>query len=241
MSFPVLFPGVVKVSTLRSSLLADPALRLHESRRSILAMISKRLFDKIVVVDGSGVYLFSDDEIRLFADQGICVEQLVFVQDSMLVGVYGKSYGECTLIEYAIAKSKLIRSSGGFFKLTPRYFFENIDCIFSRVTCDNLFFGYNPWPINYLSPFICTIFYKVTLDFYSSCLAGSISECSHDRDGYLESVFFRRLATRSKEKEFLPFPRFSGIAGTTAAPIKNRYHKLRDIASRAGFLAYSYR
>jgi hypothetical protein len=204
-------------------------------------MMKKNLFTDYVVVDGSGYDIFSTAEIKNFRDSGLNFEQLSFVQNGEDIETFGKSYGECTLIDYAISNSDLINRSGGFYKLSPRYMFNNAHEVISKITEQNFFFNYNIWPLSIKSPFTCTIFYKTSLDFYKSYLLDSISECSHDEYGFLESVFYRRLAKiREKKRVKIPFPFFSGIAGTTGAPIDNRHYYLRNCISSIGLLAFEY-
>ncbi len=239
-NYPIVFPGVIKATNVVGNKLNDEGLRYRESRSSILHVIKQKIFNKIVIIDGSDIELFTTEELFDIRKSGILIEQFRFNQDFNQVRKYGKSNGECQLIEYAVMNSELINSSGGFYKLTPRYHFKNIDEIIKLLKQENIFYSYNFWPITIKSPFVMTIFYKTSLKFYQEVLKDAIKYCSIERSGYLEAVFYKLLESRIKIPMSSPFPYFNGIAGTTAAAIHNDKYSLRNLASNYKLLAASY-
>lgn len=238
--YPILFPGTVNIYTRASIKLVDPAIRLHETKKSIMNLVDKKIFKSIVICDGSNTSIFTESELNDLAESGVNIEQIKFQQNIVEVERFGKSNGECQTVDYAVHNSKIINQAGGFYKLTPRYHFENIENIIVNFKQKNIFYHYNTWPINIRSPFVMTIFYKCSLDFYREIMSGAIDDCSNDVRGYIESVYYRLLKKEKSERIYIEYPFFTGIAGTTGGQISNDYYLLRNYASKFGFLARSY-
>jgi hypothetical protein len=102
----------------------------------------------------------------------------------------------------------------------------------------NVFYYYHPLFIRNIKTFVCTIFYKTSIDFYRNNLENGIYDCNLEKSGYLESVFCKKLAGLNKTSISVDFPHFSGIAGTTGKGIANRFFKMRTMFSRCRLLCY---
>ena len=204
-------------------------------------IVKKQLFSEIVIVDGSNTKIFNDDEIKKFILNGVNVEQIWFQQIAEEVRAGGKSQGELQIIYYAIENSNLINLSGGFFKISGRYSIKNISSILRSIGAhDNVFYYDNPPSINLGGRFVSTIFYKTQNDFFLKHFGDASAECGYHKDGLLEAIFYRRLVNLKKNRCFVPFPCYEGVAGTTGKALVNRYYLARNLISRIGGLCYAY-
>lgn len=241
-NYPLFLPSVTKTFANFESALTDSNIRLKETREALFAIIKKKYFKEIVIVDGSNNPILSEKEIHDFLLQGIKIEQLTFQQNRELVEEFGKGHGEMQITNYMVAHSKLVNNAGGFVKLTPRYFFDNIDSIFPVINrYDNVFFFYYPEPVRKIKTFIMSIFYKTSLEFYKKNIENSINFHSKDISGYMESVLYKQLVNTNKKGIKVSYPYFSGTSGTTGKGIRNQYVILRNVCSRLGMMAYSFK
>ncbi len=241
-NYPLFLPNVTKTFANFESKLIDSEVRLHESRQALFSIIKKNYFKEIVLVDGSNTPILSVDEILDFMSKGIRIEQLVFQQDITLVENYGKGNGEMQITNFMTKHSELVKRAGGFVKLTPRYYFDNIDEVFPIVNeYDNVFFFYYPEPVRNIKKFVMSIFYKTSLDFYNRNLKDSIVYHNKEVSGYMESVLYRQLRYLPKKSIYVSYPHFSGTSGTTGKSIQNQYVIFRNICSKIGTMAYSFK
>ncbi|MDV3752651.1 hypothetical protein [Elizabethkingia anophelis] len=240
--YPLFLPSVTRSFTDFESALTDSNIRLKESREALYAIINKNIFKEIVIVDGSNNPILSDNEIESFRSKGVIIEQILFQQDKGLVSEFGKGHGEMQITNYMVEYSELVKKAGGFVKLTPRYFFDNLENIFHIIDQHpNIFFFYYPSPIRNIKPFVMSIFYKVSLDFYKENIEKSIQFHNKKTSGYMESVLYRQLIKKTKKGIRVAYPHFSGTSGTTGKSIRNQYVFLRNICSKLGFMAYSFK
>lgn len=241
-NFPLFLPSVNKTYTDFANVLTNENVRLQETRKALFYTIEKGYFSKIIIVDGSNQKVLSNHEIIQLATKGIEVEQLLFQQDTKLVKQFGKGNGEMQITNYMVKNSKLANAAGGFVKLTPRYYFDNIDLIMPQINNkSNIFFFYYPYIVKSIKPFVCTIFYKTTIEFYKTHFENSICEHSTEIKGYAESVFYRNIVNLDKSSVYVEFPHFSGLAGTTGKQILNQYFQFRNICSKLGLMCYDFK
>jgi len=241
-NFPLFLPNVTKTYTNFANVLTDENKRLKETRKALFYTIDKGYFDKIIIVDGSNQEVLSENEIVQLSKSGITVEQILFQEDFELVKRFGKGHGEMQITNYMVRNSALAKEAGGFIKITPRYFLDNIDIIMPIIDDkSNVFYFFHPPLIRRFKSFANTIFYKTSIDFYNAFLADSIHENTTNLSGYTESVFYNRLINLEKSRVHIEFPHFSGIAGTTGKSINNQYYKLRNILAKAGYMCYSFK
>lgn len=239
--YPLFLPNVIATSTSSNNRLTNEEIRLSETRKALFSLLEKGHFKKIVIVDGSNHEILTKAEINKYSELGFNIEQLQFQQDVEQVRLFGKSNGEVQITNYMLENSQLVSESGGFYKLSPRWFLDNVDSIFPEIrNLDNVFYYFHPPVIRNFHSFVCTSFYKTSVEFYKKHFADCISECGLDVDGYLETVFFRRLSKLNKTRINVEFPFFSGIGGSLGIPIKNRFYYMRNQMSKAGLLAYSF-
>ena len=240
-NYPLFLPNVTKTYTNSSNSLVDVDIRLQEARKALFYIIKKKYFNKIVLVDGSNTKILSEKEISFYGKNGIIIEQLLFQQKTSDVLKYGKSQGEMQITNFMISNSLLVKNAGGFTKISPRYFFDNIDEVMSKIyNKKNIFYYYHPPFVREIFSFVSTIFYKTSIEFYKEHLENSIEECNNDVSGFLESVFFRKLRNIDKAAICSEFPHWSGIAGTSGKSLYNNHFKIRNTLSQLGFLAYEF-
>lgn len=239
--YPLFLPNMTRTVATFHNNHNNENVRLKESREALFEIIKKGFFRKIIIVDGSNNPILSREEISYYLEREIEIEQLLFEQDSDLVEQFGKGHGEMQITNYMVENSKLVNEYGGFVKLTPRYYFDNMKDVFPKINdFQNVFFYYYPEPVRKIKPFLVSIFYKTSLEFYNNHLKNSLEEHSKEIDGYMESVMYKRVNQLNKRKINSPFPHFSGTQGTTGKPIKNQYFFLRNICSKLGLMAYNF-
>lgn len=241
-NYPLFLPNVTKTSANFENVLTDSNIRLMESREALFAVIEKNYFKEIVVVDGSDNQVLSEQEIQNFLLKGIKIEQLTFQQNKALVEKYGKGHGEMQITNFMVEHSELVNKAGGFVKLTPRYFFDNLDDIFPAIKQhENVFFFYYPEPVRRMKRFVMSIFYKSSLKFYNQNIKNSIQFHSKEVSGYMESVLYQQLINQKKKSIFVSYPHFSGTSGTTGKSIQNQYKLFRNVCSKLGLMAYNFK
>lgn len=220
--------------------LVDKELRLAETKDAIYHNIATGYYDKLVLVDGTNNDIFNDTELDLIRRRGIDVEQLKFKQCAQQVNEFGKSYGEMLITNYMIENSNLVNSFGRFVKISGRYKLENADQIIPKLSkLDTFFLNYHPMIVRKYYPYTSTIMYKASIGFFKENLASCTEECSNDINGFLESVFFRRLHKLRRKPVKISYPFFSGLSGVTGKAVTHEHLKKRKILSALGFLGFT--
>lgn len=241
-NYPLFLPSVTKTFADFANIHTDQNKRLHETKNALNYTLEYGYFDKIVIVDGSNNEVLSKEEINEFLNVGIIVEQLFFQQDIELVRNYGKGHGEMQITNYMIQNSKLVNEAGGFVKITPRYFFKNINSILPFISNkSNVFFFYYPPIVRRIKPFVCTIFYKTSIKFYKENFENTLNQHNKQLSGYAESVFYRNIINLNKSKLCVDYPFFYGLAGTTGKQILNQYYQIRNFLSKNGLMCYEFK
>jgi hypothetical protein len=231
----VITPYSRSITTLR-----DEKIRLENTKNAIFLSLKENLFSKLVIVDGSNFDILNKSEIIQIEKKGIQVEQLKFQQSITDVQNNGSSFGEMTIKEYMIKNSNLVSEHGTFCKLSGRYNLINAKKIIPKLrNYDTFFVNYHPFLIRNFFPFTSTIFYKSSVDFFEKYLIDCKKECSYEVDGFLESVFYRRLESVKKRYLSFPYPYFSGISGVTSKETVNNHLLIRRFLSASGFLSFT--
>ena len=240
MSELLFVPSAIGTSTTLATKLTNENIRLRETKNAIYFNIQHGFFDKLVIVDGSDTDVFSGKEIQEIENRGIQVEQLKFQQPKAAVQRLGKSYGEMTITNYMLNNSKLVNEFGGFVKISGRYNFVNAANVMPSLQRYSTFFvNYHPYFIRKFYPYTSTILYKTSIEFFKEHLSDCGAECNADVDGYLESVFFRRLNRLKKSNLSIAYPYFSGISGVTGNAIVDGHLRKRRILSSLGLLSFT--
>ncbi len=239
---PLLITSVLSAYAISANKIFGFDQRRQQTFNALESIVKLNIFKWIVIVDGSNKKLLSQDEISQYAKRGVVIEQLCFQQDIEAVIRYGKSNGEVQIVNFAIDNSKIINEFQEFYKISGRYFIRNLTKIVAKMDCyDNLFYFDNPFFFNKNKKFVTTYFYKTNVNFYKTVLYGLKNETSIEKEGYLESVYFRAIEKRKDKSISLEFPFVIAIAGTTGLNAINRWYILRNLFSRLGFLAFSFK
>lgn len=239
MSELLYIPSVIETYTSKITKFRDANKRLEETRKAVFLNLATGLYEKIVLVDGSNTDILTMNEIRNIENKGILVEQLKFQQPIKLVEKYGASFGEMTINDHMIRNSNLANEHGTFIKLSGRYNLVNSLEVVSKLKDLKTFFvNYHPFILRNFFPFTSTIFYKSSIDFYNKYLADCAEECSYEKNGFLESVYFRRLNKIKKSFLSIPYPYFSGYVGGGGMAYNDHLIK-RKVLSRMRFLSFT--
>lgn len=240
--FPLLITSVLNAYATSSNMIFSFDLRKLQTLNALESIVELNIFKWIVIVDGSNNKLLSQDDISQYAKRGVIIEQICFQQDIESVIKYGKSNGEVQIVNFAIDNSKIINEFQEFYKISGRYIIRNIRKIITQIDCyENVFYFDNPFFYNRDKQFVTTYFYKTSLNFYKTYLYNLQNETSVEKDGYLESVYFRAIEKRREKSIKSDFPFVLAISGTTGKIAINRWYILRNIFSRTGFLSYSFK
>lgn len=241
MNRTLLVTSSVNVEKFSNNNLFDSAARLLQTRASINDIVKSNFFKKIVLVDSTGCEPFEEYEIKKFYGLGVELEQLVFQQCKKDVSEKGKSWGEMQIMKFAFRNSKSISQSEAFFKISGRYTITNLNVIIPALDrCKNVFFYDNPAIVSNDRKWVSSIFFKVTPEFYMKHLLDSDLYCGHDTFGYLERVYYNKLAMLKASSIRVAFPYFHAISGTTGLPAKNKWHFVRSVLCHLGFLCFEH-
>jgi len=185
---PVLLTSCVIVSD-HSVSLKDKDSRIGLTLQSIDKWLAIASDLHLVICDGSN-YDLSGVVHERFPDANI--ECLFFQNDTDMVRLYGKGYGEGEIVNYAIANSAYLKSSDYFAKCTAKLWVDNfLDCVagwngscllkgyFADV------FSFKPTQFDYID----TRFYLVSRSFYSKYLASAYLHVDSDHGVSLEHCF----------------------------------------------------
>ena len=121
-----------------------PALRMTSSGMRAITTKAGIFFwagqgqKNIVICDSTGVNVLTSEEMATIRSAGIEIEQIAFKQDDSLVVQKGKAYAEGELIAFAIRNSRLLSSSGHFFKCTGKLFCRNFNQIWDLIVKNNI-------------------------------------------------------------------------------------------------------
>lgn len=218
---PVLLTSCAIVSD-HSVSLKDKDARIGLTLQSIQQWLAIAPDLRLVICDGSN-YDFSGVVLERFP--GSNIECLSFRNDSRMVGIYGKGYGEGEIVNYAIANSAYLRESDYFAKCTAKLWVENfLDCVSEwngTCLCKGYFadvFSFRRTRFDYID----TRFYLVSKSFYSKYLASAYLNVGGERGLSLEHCF-RDVILENKLVRILfnvP-PVIHGVGGGTGTYYKN--------------------
>lgn len=94
--------------------------------------------EKIVIADATGERLLNDEEILLFKQINVDVEQISYYQNDDLITSKGKGYGEGELIKFALENSIFLESENNFFKCTGKVYCRNFETVLKMIQQNNI-------------------------------------------------------------------------------------------------------
>lgn len=218
---PVLLTSCVIVSD-HSVSLKDKDSRIGLTLLSIEKWLAIAPDLRLVICDGSN-YDFSGIVLERFPDANI--ECLFFQNNSQMVGIYGKGYGEGEIVNYAIANSAYLNESDYFAKCTAKLWVENfLDCVSEwngTCLCKGYFadvFSFKRTRFDYID----TRFYLVSRSFYSKYLASAYLNVGGERGLSLEHCFRDVILEHGFGRILFNVPpEIHGVGGGTGTYYKN--------------------
>ncbi len=207
---------------LTSSVVAmDPTVALKSQEDRIFytiesigkwAKISPR--NKFIICDGSG-FDFTPLVQERFPD--LEVECIFFMNDPVLIGKYGKGFGEGEIIRFALTHSQFLSASDWFVKCTAKLWVDNFfaclqewnDQFLCRAFFANVY-SLAPTSLEYID----TRFYMITKDFYLRNFSNIYVNLGLDDGSSIEGEFLDKIR-ELKLKHFLfrAVPIISGVGG----------------------------
>jgi len=207
---PVLITSAINVSASQTKL-GNSNDRLESTIESLQKWLSIPSVKKIVICDGSGFDLNEKIYFIKLANPKVEIEVLCFKNDTAKVIEYGKGYGEGEIINYALAKSKILMDADFFVKCTGKLWVENFDdCVFK-------FNGFASFDYTgLLKPErIDTRFYIINKKYYLNKLA-DVYQKVNDRNGFYLEHAFRDGLLELKLSQYVmcPTPKIKGMSGS---------------------------
>ena len=218
---PVLLTSCVIVAD-HTVTLKDRDTRIRLTVESIGKWLAMSPDLPLVICDGSN-FDFSGIVREEFPQARI--ESLYFQNDTQMVGIHGKGYGEGEIVNYAIAHSAYLKESDYFAKCTAKLWVENFfDCLAGwNGTCllKGYFadvFSFKPTQFDYID----TRFYLVSKPFYTQYLASTYLDVGGENGLSLEHCFRNVILDNGFHKVLFNVPPVvCGVGGGIGTYYKN--------------------
>lgn len=127
---PLLLTATIIPQTTYELNLTDKTKRYHQYVHNLIKLIALSDFESFVFCENSG----ADIPDRPLLEQlckyyGKKIEFISFVGNAKLIKKYTRAYGDQEIMEYALKHSQILSEHEVFYKLTGRYWVENINDI----------------------------------------------------------------------------------------------------------------
>lgn len=188
----------------------DPEQRLNQYISSIQFYIKESPFTKIIFCDSSNyAYGNINSLVELAHSNGKQLEWLSFLGNQERVQRYGKGVGEDEIMQYVFAKSRLLRQSKMFCKITGRLKVDNINEIICALKSSNNYFVRDLYrPHNHGLDTRC---YLAEIDFFNNRLLNCYNKEHITHTMAFEDVFFTLV-----EGQYATLPRYPRVKGISA-------------------------
>lgn len=189
----------------------NPDERYLQYMNTILNYIINSNFDIFIFCENSNYNITDKILLQRIAElNNKKIEILQFNWNEKKVVEKWRWYWESEIIEYAIKNSEFLKNANTFFKVTWRYLVKNInEILISSASTENIFFKTG------IRNHMCnTSFFKTNKTFFEENLIWAWEEVNDFawKDYYLESIYYKRLRTKSSEIwKVSPYPIFSWI------------------------------
>jgi len=192
--------------------MTDPARRILATR-SALYFLAMQGVSKIVVADATSQTPVPAEEVRLFADMGVRLEQTAYAQDVDEVVRRGKGYGEGALIRHALDQSRILAEHDCFFKLSSKVVCRNLAQIGAMAAASGARSLFWRWadPGALFRPAVDGRFYLTSKAFAAQVLIPSYLASDDGvkaAEGYMYDNVTRNLRAATSVR-----PRLSGFCG----------------------------
>jgi hypothetical protein len=204
--------------------LSDTEARLHLTLESIAQWLRIDPDLPIVLCDGSNFDL--SDQVREHFPTAM-IECLAFQNDQRMVKELGRGWGEGEIVKYAIAHSRMIRSSGCFAKCTSKLWVENYKEVLQHWNKDMLFSGIFDSVFSLRRPTtfksLDTRFYAISVAAYEEYFINAHITMNSRAGHGLEDSFYDNFVNHKLSHGLSPiYPVISGVGGGTGKYYKNR-------------------
>ncbi len=149
--------------------ISDPVERYTQYIGNICKWITQTHIDNIIFCENSAYPISMIESLQSLADfYGKKLEILQFVGDTKKAIKLGRGYGEQEILDYVMQHSQLLKHESGFYKLTGRYWVNNInDIVYAQADTPNVFSVMSP-----IDRRCSTAFFKCDKDFFLEHLSG---------------------------------------------------------------------
>ena len=171
---------------------------------------------KIVIADATDSILLKSNELSVFTDMGIAVEQLCYQQNEQLIKQKGKGYGEGELISVALKNSVLLREHESFFKCTGKYCCQNFSDIAEMIkqhNFSNIFWRYYRSDLCF-GPWTDTRFFYTTKDFAVHYLIPAYLK-TDEQNGIMCELPVYNVLNDTMASAIMLKPKLHGFAGAS--------------------------
>ncbi len=193
--------------------LGDWEERYGQTITSLKYYIDSGTFEYIVICDGSGYDLSSDDIMQYADKHGVDLESLSFIQNQELVKKKGKGFGEGEIMSYIVCNSRLFKASNFFIKVTGRLIVTNIGEIVHKIDIAKApFFNII---ISKVIGSVDTRVYGMTTSMYAEYFIDAYQSVDDSKGNTYEIVFGKVLKANNISFSPLPIvPILQGKSGT---------------------------
>ena len=197
--------------------LTNSDMRRQQYIDSIKYYIEYANVDNIVYCDNSGAY--AEQELNELAEKrGKRFEWISFYGDTSKTVQFGKGFGECEIVNYALQHSDLIKQCEYLVKVTGRLVIKNLNVLL-RLSKKGIYFCPNTTEDNRL--YINTRIYMMPIKAYNLYFQKAVDYVDDINNVYLEHAFGICVEnSRIPFKKFVFAPWVEGISGSTGREYK---------------------
>ena len=204
----ILLTATVNPNGMINTKLQDPIIRKEQYIEAVKYYLNNSIYS-IVLCENSN-YNFDELKSKYYKDR---LEILTF-KGNNFPKIYGKSFGEIEIIEYALNNSKFLQQTNCFCKITGRVKITNINQIIEKaqarislkkeIFCGNLLF-YDT---------ILSVCYIVTKDWFKEKITILKEILIKNPTKEMEQIIYKTVFNSKNLKFYSVFPEISGICGS---------------------------
>jgi hypothetical protein len=211
----------------------DSQSRLNQMLSSLIFLYEQKIFDQVILIDGSGYDLSAISNDETFKNGWIKCHS--FSQNVELVNKYGYGYGE--LLIYDEFSRLLSAQYSHIYKISGRYGIDNLKLIVDSIaSLDNFFFTYYPRFMEYRK-YVHTAFYKISTKDLMDATTFAKKILERHRGLPLERAMCEWVLNSKRKRMWrrVPLPRYEGVSGATGLSLYKKSFPY-NVFSRLDFL-----
>lgn len=216
-----------------SSHKTDPMSRLNQTVASLMRLHEQQVFDRVILIDGSG-YDLSSIAVDSSFNKG-WLDCYSFQQSNDLVNCHGYGYGELLIYEEFFRLFPTTYSH--IYKISGRYIINNLSQIVSLIEhLDNYFFTYYPRYLEYRKYVHTSLFKISTKDMIAATAFAKQFIETHPGTPLERAICEWILSdTRHRRWQGVPLPHYQGVSGYTGLTLSKKSFPY-NIFSKLDFL-----